>query len=97
MVKFTGGHNDLLAGIACGKKELVSKIYRYRELVGPSLDPHRASLLLRNVKTLALRIERQNKNALAMAEFLERHRKVRKVNYPGLPSHPMHAVARTVA
>jgi cystathionine gamma-synthase len=91
--KFIGGHNDLLAGIVCGKKELVSKIYRYRELVGPSLDPHRASLLLRSLKTLALRVERQNRNALAMAQYLEKHRKVKKVNYPGLATHPKHAVA----
>jgi cystathionine gamma-synthase len=92
--KFIGGHNDLLAGVVCGKGELVKKVYRYRELVGPSLDPHRASLLLRSLKTLALRVERQNKNALAMARFLEKHTKVLKVNYPGLESHPMHEVAK---
>jgi cystathionine gamma-synthase len=92
--KFIGGHNDLLAGVVCGKADLVGKIYRYRELVGPSLDPHRASLLLRSLKTLALRVERQNKNALAMAQFLEKHEKVRGVNYPGLSSHPMHQVAQ---
>jgi len=82
--KFIGGHNDLLAGVVCGKSELVKKIYRYRELTGPSLDPHRA----------ALRIERQNKNALTMARFLEKHPKVLNVNYPGLESHPMHKVAK---
>ena len=92
--KFIGGHNDVLAGVVCGKAELVKKIYRYRELVGPSLDPHRANLLLRSLKTLALRVERQNQNALAMARFLERHAKVLKVNYPGLESHPMHEVAK---
>ncbi len=92
--KFIGGHNDLLAGVVCGKAELVKKIYRHRELVGPSLDPHRASLLLRSLKTLALRIERHNKNALAMARFLEKHPKVLQVNYPGLVSHPMHKVAK---
>jgi cystathionine gamma-synthase len=92
--KFIGGHNDLLAGVVCGKAELVAKIYRYRELVGPSLDPHRASLLLRSLKTLALRIERQNENALAMARFLEKNPKVLTVNYPGLESHRMHEVAK---
>ena len=92
--KFIGGHNDLTAGVVCGKSELVDKIYRYRELVGPSLDAHRASLLLRSLKTLALRVERQNENALAMARFLEKHAKVLKVNYPGLESHPMHNVAK---
>jgi len=92
--KFIGGHNDLTAGVVCGKAALVKKIYRYRELIGPSLDAHRASSLLRSLKTLALRIERQNENALAMARFLEKHPKVLKVNYPGLESHPMHNVAK---
>lgn len=92
--KFIGGHNDLTAGVVCGKSELVNKIYHHRELVGPSLDAHRASLLLRSLKTLALRVERQNENALAMARFLEKHAKVLKVNYPGLESHPMHNVAK---
>lgn len=92
--KYLGGHNDLLAGVVCGKSELVNRIYRYRELVGPSLDPHRASLLLRSLKTLALRVERQNQNALSMARFLEKHLGVLKVNYPGLESHPMHDVAK---
>ncbi len=92
--KYINGHNDLTAGVVCGRRELVEKIYRYRELVGPSLDAHRASLLLRSLKTLALRVQRQNENALAMARFLEGHPKVARVNYPGLESHPMHAIAR---
>jgi len=92
--KFIGGHNDLLAGVVCGKADLLKKIYRYRELTGPSLDPHRASLLLRSLKTLAIRIERHNKNALAVARFLQSHPKVIRVHYPGLESHPRHAVAK---
>jgi cystathionine gamma-synthase len=92
--KFIGGHNDLLAGVVCGRADLVKKIYRYRELTGPSLDPHRAALLLRSLKTLAIRIERHNRNALAVARFLESHPRVVKVNYPGLESHPRHAVAK---
>jgi len=92
--KFIGGHNDLLAGVVCGKADLVKKIYRYRELTGPSLDPHRAGLLLRSLKTLAIRVERHNQNALAVARFLQGHPKVVRVNYPGLESHPRHAVAR---
>ncbi len=91
--KFIGGHNDLLAGVVCGKKDLIEKIYHYRELTGPSLDPHRAALLLRSLKTLALRVQRQNENATAVARYLERHPKVLQVNYPGLESHPMHTVA----
>ena len=92
--KFIGGHNDLTAGVVCGKSELVKKIYHHRELTGPSLDPHRANLLLRSLKTLALRVKRQNENALAMAQFLEKHEKVVRVNYPGLATHPMHDVAK---
>jgi cystathionine gamma-synthase len=92
--KFIGGHNDLTAGVVCGRAELVKKIYRYRELTGPSLDPHRASLLLRSLKTLAIRVDRQNKNALAVARFLQNHPRVLRVYYPGLGTHPRHAVAR---
>jgi cystathionine gamma-synthase len=92
--KFIGGHNDLTAGVVCGKAGLVKKIYRYRELTGPSLDPHRASLLLRSLKTLAIRVERQNANALAVARFLQNHPRVVKVYYPGLESHVRHAVAK---
>jgi cystathionine gamma-synthase len=91
--KFINGHHDALAGVVCGKKELVEKVFRYRELTGPCLDPHRAGLLLRSLKTLALRVERHNQNALAMARYLDKHPHVRQVNYPGLESHPMHAVA----
>jgi cystathionine gamma-synthase len=92
--KFINGHHDALAGVVCGKRELIDQVYHYRELTGPCLDAHRASLLLRSLKTLALRVERQNQNAMAMARFLENHPKVRQVNYPGLESHPMHAVAQ---
>ena len=92
--KFINGHNDLTAGVVCGSAALVKKVYQYRELTGPCLDAHRAGLLLRSMKTMALRVERQNQNALAMARFLEKHPAVIQVNYPGLESHPMHAVAR---
>jgi cystathionine gamma-synthase len=92
--KFIGGHNDLLGGVVCGRADLVKKIYRHRELTGPSLDPHRAGLLLRSLKTLAIRVERHNKNALAVARFLERHPRIIRVHYPGLESHPRHAVAK---
>jgi len=92
--KFICGHNDVIAGVVCGRAELVDKIYRYRELTGPCLDAHRAGLLLRSLKTLALRVQRQNDNALGMARYLETHSKVQQVYYPGLESHPMHDVAR---
>lgn len=92
--KFIGGHNDALAGVVCGRAQLIQKIYAYRELTGPALDAGRAALMLRSLQTLALRVQRHNENALAMARFLEGHPKVSRVHYPGLESHPMHAVAR---
>jgi cystathionine gamma-synthase len=92
--KFINGHNDLTAGVVCGSAALVAQIYRYRELVGPALDAHRANLLMRSLKTLGLRMERHNENGLAMARFLEAHPRVLRVHYPGLESHPMHAVAK---
>ncbi|NIM47816.1 MAG: aminotransferase class V-fold PLP-dependent enzyme, partial [Gemmatimonadales bacterium] len=91
--KFLGGHGDVLGGAVCGRKDLIAKIYRYRELTGPSLDPHAAFLLLRSLKTLGLRVQRQNHNALALARFLEQHPKVVRVHYPGLESHPGHDTA----
>jgi cystathionine gamma-synthase len=91
--KYIGGHNDLLAGVVVGSSDLIEKLYRYRELTGPAMDPRRAHALLRSLKTLALRVERQNANAMAMARFLEAHPKIGAVHYPGLESHPMHAVA----
>jgi cystathionine gamma-synthase len=92
--KYLGGHNDLTGGVVVGSEALVKVIYRYRELTGASLDAHRAHLLLRSMKTLALRVERQNQNAMAMARFLEDHPKVGQVLYPGLENHPQHAVAK---
>lgn len=91
--KFICGHNDALGGVVCGSRELVSKIYRYRELTGSALDPFSAYLLLRSLKTLALRVCRQNENALAVAEFLAEQPAVNEVYYPGLAHHPGHAVA----
>jgi cystathionine gamma-synthase len=88
--KFLGGHADALGGALCGRRELVRAVYHFREIAGASLDPMSAYLLLRGMKTLALRIERQNASALAIAEWLAQHPRVTSVNYPGLPSHPNH-------
>jgi cystathionine gamma-synthase len=93
--KYLGGHNDLMGGVLVGDEELIEKVYRYRELTGPAMDPQRAFLLLRSLKTLALRVERQNENALAMARYLEDHPAVGRVYYPGLESHHNHAVAKS--
>lgn len=91
--KYLGGHNDLLAGSLSGKAPLVSGLRDLRGVLGAVLDPHAAYLLLRGVKTLELRVRRQNESALAIARWLEAHPRVERVFYPGLPSHPDHAVA----
>jgi cystathionine gamma-synthase len=91
--KYLGGHNDLIAGTVSGSAENVKPIRGLVGVLGAILDPHAAWLLLRGMKTLALRMERHNANGLAVARWLEEHRKVRRVWYPGLPSHPDYAVA----
>ena len=92
--KFLGGHADALGGIICGNAELVHKIYHYREITGATLDPMAAYLLLRGMKTLHLRIRQQNESALRIAQYLESHSFVKSVFYPGLESHPGHAIAK---
>ncbi len=92
--KFLGGHADALGGVICGKKELIEQIYHFREINGATLDPMSAYLLLRGMKTLALRIERQNKNALDVANHLQAHPLVKEVFYPGLISHEGHDIAK---
>jgi cystathionine gamma-synthase len=92
--KFLGGHSDVLGGIVCGRQDLINKVFRFRELTGPSLDAFSAFLLLRSLKTLGLRVERQNHNALELARFLEEQPQVAQVFYPGLESHPGYEIAR---
>lgn len=91
--KYLGGHADALGGVVCGKKELIEQVYHYREINGATLDPMSAYLLLRGMKTLALRIERQNENAMEIATFLDSHPKVKQVFYPGLKTHKGHDIA----
>jgi cystathionine gamma-synthase len=92
--KYLGGHNDLLAGSIAGSRDLVSLVRESRDVLGGVLDPHAAYLLVRGIKTLALRVERQNATALALATWLESHPAVVRVHYPGLVSHPDHELAR---
>lgn len=92
--KYIAGHNDVLAGAVCGSEQLVGALRDFRGMVGGVLDPHAAYLLLRGAKTLGLRMQRHNQSALEIARFLERHPGVERVYYPGLESHPNHAVAR---
>jgi len=91
--KFLGGHADALGGVVCGDEAWVRRIFRFREITGATLHPEAAYLLLRGLKTLALRVERQNESALRIARWLEGADGVASVHYPGLRSHPAHAVA----
>jgi cystathionine gamma-synthase len=91
--KFLGGHADALGGVVVGSEDLIRRIFHYREINGATLHPMAAYLLLRGMKTLHLRIERQGENAQRIAEYLESHSKIPVVNYPGLASHPQHAIA----
>ncbi len=92
--KYIGGHADALGGVLCGSGELVGKAFAYREINGASLHPMAAYLMIRGLKTLALRIERQNENAIRVARFLKSHPAVQDVFYPGLESHENHEIAR---
>jgi cystathionine beta-lyase/cystathionine gamma-synthase len=92
--KYLSGHADLTCGVVCGRQELIDQIDDTRKTLGNCMDPHAAWLLIRGMKTLAVRVARQNENAMRVAEFLERHAKVRRVHYPFLKSHPQYAIAR---
>ena len=92
--KFLGGHADALGGVVCGDGGLVEEIFRYREINGASLHPMAAYFLIRGMKTLALRVERQNENARTIACYLKEHPFVEDVYYPGLETHPNHEIAR---
>jgi cystathionine beta-lyase/cystathionine gamma-synthase len=91
--KYLGGHSDLVAGAVMGGADLIERVRKTINLFGGSLDPHAGFLLARGIKTLALRVQAQNANALALARFLQDHPAVAAVNYPGLASHPDHAHA----
>ena len=91
--KYLGGHSDLVAGAVTGSADMIERIRETLNLFGGSLDPHAGFLLARGIKTLALRVQAHNANALALARFFEDHPAVAAVNYPGLASHPDHAHA----
>ncbi|WP_420150945.1 cystathionine gamma-synthase family protein [Spirosoma sp.] len=92
--KFLCGHSDAMGGVLAGKAELVEKVFRFREINGASLQADPAYMIARGMKTLELRIERQNASALKIAQFLKNHPKVADVFYPGLPSHLGHDIAQ---
>lgn len=91
--KFLSGHGDALGGVACGRESLMRQVRHYREINGAILDPFSAYLILRGIKTLALRVRQQQVNAMALAEFLLTENLVESVNYPGLESHLNHDIA----
>ena len=92
--KYLNGHSDIVAGAVIGRATLVESITRKLNHLGGTLDPHAAFLLHRGLKTLAVRIRQHNESALGIARLLEEHPAVRRVNYPGLKSHPRHERAR---
>jgi len=91
--KYLGGHNDLLAGVVIGSDYMIGAIKETQSMLGDVSDPHTAYLLLRGLKTLELRVQRQNETANKIAHFLAKHPTVRRAHYPGLVSHPDHEVA----
>ena len=92
--KYLGGHNDVTAGMVGGSENFVQKLKEMRKHFGGTLDPLAAWLLLRGLKTLGLRMERHNSNGVRVAKYLETHPKVKRVYYPGLPSHPQYSIAK---
>ncbi len=91
--KYFGGHNDLLAGVTLGNHALLDDLYRMQRMIGAMPGPFTCFLLERGLKTFGLRMEQHNRSGLAVARMLESHPKVEKVWYPGLASHPDHAIA----
>lgn len=92
--KFLNGHSDVIAGAVAGTDSVISEVLNRMQVWGQALDPFAAWLIERGMKTLALRVERQNANALGLAKALEGHKGVERVHYPGLPTHPDHKLAK---
>lgn len=92
--KYLGGHSDLIAGAVSGPAAIIDRVVAMTHLYGPSLDPHAAWLMDRGIRTLDVRIERHNRNAMEIARWLEGRDGVASVVYPGLPSHPDHLTAK---
>src|ERR1043165_1215751 len=92
--KYLGGHHDLSAGVIISSASFIEQVWEFSIVSGAVLSPFDAWLLQRGLKTLGMRVERQNRNALALAQFFESHPLIERVNYPGLESHPQHALAR---
>ena len=92
--KFLCGHSDAIGGIACGNKDIIDKIFHFREINGACLDPNPAYMILRGMKTLSLRMEKHNNNAMELSRWLSKHNNVKNVFYPGMPHHDGHEIAK---
>lgn len=92
--KLMDGQGRVLGGITVGSRELIDKVYRFSRITGPALSPFNAWLLSKSLETLAVRVDRHCENALAVAQFLEKHSRVNWVKYPFLPTHPQYELAK---
>jgi len=92
--KYLNGHSDIIAGVVVGKKLLIDRIWEKMVRFGGSMDPHQAFLLERGLKTFSLRMQRHNENGRRIAEYLERHPRIKRVIYPGLDSYPQRKLAK---
>jgi methionine-gamma-lyase len=92
--KYYGGHNDLIGGLIVGSSDFIASARKTLKIYGGCIDPFAAYLTLRGLKTLTLRMEKHDSNAMKVAEYLENHPKVKRVYYPGLKSHPQHELAK---
>jgi cystathionine beta-lyase/cystathionine gamma-synthase len=92
--KYLAGHSDIIAGAAAGSQKWMARVRQMVIYLGGSMDPGAAFLLIRGIKTMGVRVQRQCANAMAVAKFLEQHRRVAHVHYPGLKSHADHALAK---
>jgi cystathionine gamma-lyase len=95
MTKYLNGHSDVVGGcVMLNQKKIYDRLWYLQNSIGPSQSPFDSWLVLRGIKTLAVRMQRHEENAMQLAKWLEKHPKVEKVLYPGLPSHPQHAIAK---
>lgn len=94
--KYLNGHHDILAGVVCGNEPFIDEVRRKMRVWGQAPDPFACWLLERGLKTLDVRVKRQNENAMRIAEWCAKRPEIAKVHYPGLPSHPDHEIAKSV-
>jgi O-acetylhomoserine/O-acetylserine sulfhydrylase-like pyridoxal-dependent enzyme len=95
VTKYIAGHSDVVAGAVCGSTSFIERLWHTRKLFGSCLSPHDAYLVGRGIKTIHLRVARQNASAGRLAQFLAAHADVARVHYPGLATHPQHTLAAT--